>query len=122
MTKSDTALRTIGEVSDMLEVPTHVLRFWETKFTKIKPQVRRGRRYYRVEDIDYIKTIKALLYEQGFTIKGAKHFLDKNKDAVQSVANENQQTTTTAAAPSSLALGEIREELLALKGKIKASL
>src|SRR6478735_7721142 len=69
--KSATAFRTISEVADDLEVPQHVLRFWETKFPQIKPMERGGgRRYYRPEDIDLLRAIRDLLYEQGYTIKG----------------------------------------------------
>jgi len=73
--KSDTALRTIGEVAQDLDVATHVLRFWESKFHQIKPQKRRGRRYYRPEDVTIITKIKELLYEQGYTIRGVQKYL-----------------------------------------------
>ena len=76
MDKEDSALRTIGEVAEELNLPAHVLRFWETKFTQLKPNKRRGRhRYYRPEDIEKLKQIRHLLYEQGFTIKGAQKYL-----------------------------------------------
>jgi len=75
-TKSDAAYKTISEVSDELGVPQHVLRFWETNFPQIKPSRMRGaRRYYRPEDIELLKKIKTLLYEQGYTIKGAKKLI-----------------------------------------------
>jgi DNA-binding transcriptional MerR regulator len=77
--KQDGALRTIGEVATDLGVATHVLRFWESKFSQIKPQKRRGRRYYRAEDVITIKTIKELLYDQGYTIKGVHKFLKSSK-------------------------------------------
>ncbi len=81
MKKSATALKTIGEVADYLDLPQHVLRFWETKFTQIKPLKRRGgRRYYRPEDVQTIENIKTLLHERGFTIKGAKAALASNDD------------------------------------------
>lgn len=74
--KEDSALKTIGEVAEELNLPAHVLRFWETKFTQLKPNKRRGRhRYYRPEDIDKLKQIRHLLYEQGYTIKGAQKYL-----------------------------------------------
>lgn len=76
MLKEDSALRTIGEVAEELNLPAHVLRFWETKFSQLKPNKRRGRhRYYRPEDIENLKKIRHLLYEQGYTIKGAQKFL-----------------------------------------------
>lgn len=74
--KEDSALKTIGEVAEELNLPAHVLRFWETKFPQLKPNKRRGRhRYYRPEDIDKLKQIRNLLYEQGYTIKGAQKYL-----------------------------------------------
>lgn len=75
--KSPNALRTISEASEMLDVPQHVLRFWETKFSQIKPLKRNGgRRFYRPQDIDVLQQIKHLLYSQGYTIKGAKKAVD----------------------------------------------
>ncbi len=76
--KSPDALRTIGEVAEELGIATHVLRFWEARFKQIEPQKRRGRRYYRPQDIKIILEIKSLLYSQGFTIKGVQKYLDKN--------------------------------------------
>jgi len=73
--KSKDALRTIGEVALETGVAPHVIRFWESKFLHIKPQKRRGRRYYSADDTLKIKTIKALLYEQGYTIRGVHKFL-----------------------------------------------
>lgn len=73
--KSPTALRTIGEVAKSVGVKTHVLRFWESKFDQIEPQKRRGRRYYRQEDISIIEIIQELLHNQGYTIRGVQKFL-----------------------------------------------
>lgn len=73
--KHHDALRTIGEVANEIGVATHVLRFWETKFPQIKPQKRRGRRYYGAGEVAIIKTIKELLYEQGYTVKGVTKYL-----------------------------------------------
>lgn len=76
--KSPNALRTISEASEMLDVPQHVLRFWETKFPQIKPLKRNGgRRFYRPQDLDVLQQIKHLLYSQGYTIKGAKKAVDE---------------------------------------------
>lgn len=72
--------QTIGDVSKLLDVPTHVLRFWESKFSEIKPIKRsNGHRYYRAQDIDVITKIKALLYDKKFTISGAKAALKETK-------------------------------------------
>ena len=71
--KSPDAFRTISEVAVELDVPQHVLRFWESKFTQIKPLKRGGgRRYYRPEDIDLLRGVRALLYNDGYTIKGVQ--------------------------------------------------
>ena len=71
--KSSTAFRTISEVSADLDVQQHVLRFWETKFSQIRPLKRGGgRRYYRPEDVDLLRRIRDLLYAEGYTIKGVQ--------------------------------------------------
>jgi DNA-binding transcriptional MerR regulator len=74
--KSTEAFRTISEVAEELDVPQHVLRFWESRFSQIRPVKRAGgRRYYRPQDIDLLKGIQALLYGEGFTIKGVQKVL-----------------------------------------------
>jgi DNA-binding transcriptional MerR regulator len=74
--KSEGAFRTISEVSQDLEVPQHVLRFWESKFTQIKPLKRGGgRRYYRPEDVQLLSQIRDLLYKDGYTIRGVQKLL-----------------------------------------------
>lgn len=76
MAKARDAFRTISEVSDWLDTPAHVLRFWESKFTQVKPVKRAGgRRYYRPEDMELLGGIKVLLHDQGMTIKGAQKLL-----------------------------------------------
>jgi DNA-binding transcriptional MerR regulator len=73
MEKSPEAFRTISEVAEDLDLPQHVLRFWETRFPQIKPLKRGGgRRYYRPEDVDLLRAIKQLLYGEGYTIKGVQ--------------------------------------------------
>ena len=74
--KSAAAFRTISEVSGELDVPQHVLRFWETKFSQVRPLKRGGgRRYYRPEDIVLLRRIRDLLYRDGYTIKGVQRLL-----------------------------------------------
>jgi DNA-binding transcriptional MerR regulator len=74
--KSQGAFRTISEVSVEIDVPKHVLRFWESKFTQIKPmKLGGGRRYYRPQDLDLLRGIRGLLYEEGYTIKGVQRIL-----------------------------------------------
>ena len=71
--KSPEAFRTISEVAVELDIPQHVLRFWESRFAQVRPVKRAGgRRYYRPEDIDLLRGIRTLLYREGFTIKGAQ--------------------------------------------------
>lgn len=77
--KSPDAFRTISEVAEDLDLPQHVLRFWETRFPQIKPMKRGGgRRYYRPEDVDLLKGIRHLLYDHGYTIKGVQKLLKTN--------------------------------------------
>tara|TARA_B100000886_G_scaffold239655_1_gene168060 strand:- start:1887 stop:2315 length:429 start_codon:yes stop_codon:yes gene_type:complete len=77
--KSPEAFRTISEVSKDLSLPQHVLRFWETKFVQIRPIKRGGgRRYYRPEDIELLKGIKYLLYNDGYTIRGVQKVIKEN--------------------------------------------
>lgn len=79
MEKYPDAFRTISEVAEDLDLPQHVLRFWETRFSQIKPMKRGGgRRYYRPNDIDLIRGIRHLLYDQGYTIKGVQKLLREN--------------------------------------------
>lgn len=94
--KAPTAFRTISEVSEDLQIPQHVLRFWETKFSQLKPLKRGGgRRYYRPEDIALLKRVSDLLYTQGYTIKGVQRLL---KDGAFSEEEEGH--------PGELALGD----------------
>jgi len=89
--KSKAAFRTIAEVADELDVATHVLRFWETKFTQIKPMKRSGgRRYYRPDDVELVKTIKHYLYEKRYTIEGVQR-LFKEKGVKNLVGEEIQK-------------------------------
>jgi len=75
-TKSPDAFRTISEVAEDLDIPQHVLRFWETRFNQIKPLKRGGgRRYYRPDDVALLKGIRRLLYGEGYTIKGLQRIL-----------------------------------------------
>ena len=74
--KSGAAFRTTGEVSEELDLPAHVLRFWESKFPEIKPLKRGGgRRYYRPEDVDLLRRIRQFLYQEGYTIRGVQKLL-----------------------------------------------
>ena len=95
--KSAQAFRTISEVATELDVPQHVLRFWESKFSQVRPLKRGGgRRYYRPEDIDLLRSIRNLLYDEGYTIKGVQKLL--RDGGVRSV-RESAETPVAAAAP-----------------------
>ena len=100
--KSPSAFRTISEVAEELDVPQHVLRFWETKFPQVHPLKRGGgRRYYRPEDVDMLRRIRSLLYEQGYTIKGVQRLLregglkhDPSTAAVEAATAESDTRRT----------------------------
>lgn len=90
MDKAPDAFRTISEVADDLKVPQHVLRFWESRFTQIKPMKRAGgRRYYRPDDVDLLRGIHHLLYGEGYTIRGVQRILkDQGVRFVETVWQE----------------------------------
>ncbi len=125
--KAPGAFKTISEVASFLAVPQHVLRFWESRFSQIKPlRMRGGRRYYRPEDIEILSTVKHLLYKQGYTIKGAKKvFSSRNRAALDSaheapVAVKTVTTKTVSDKPvidekKKKQLSNIRNELLGLR-------
>jgi len=89
--KSSSAFRTISEVASELGVQQHVLRFWESKFTQVKPMKRGGgRRYYRPEDVELLKRIHHLLYDEGYTIKGVQKLMQSSKGTLlQEAAKES---------------------------------
>lgn len=89
MDKAPDAFRTISEVADDLDVPQHVLRFWETRFTQIKPMKRSGgRRYYRPDDVNLLRGIRRLLYGEGYTIRGVQRILREHGiKSVQTLAD-----------------------------------
>ena len=102
MAKSTDAFRTIGEVSDDLDVPKHVLRFWEGKFPQLKPMKRGGgRRFYRPEDVALLRGIHHLLHAAGYTIKGVQRILrEEGVDTVKNaVAADAPAPTPATAAP-----------------------
>ena len=102
--KSPQAFRTISEVSQELNLPNHVLRFWETKFSQVQPLKRSGgRRYYRPKDIELLFKIKNLLYDNGYTLKGVKKILSQN-NGLMSTSN----VTNNVIENSSLKDGNVR--------------
>lgn len=104
--KAPDAFRTISEVSETLDVPQHVLRFWEAKFSQVRPLKRAGgRRYYRPEDIDLLKGVRALLYNEGFTIKGVQKVL--REQGARHVAEIGRSGVKAANAKRELAPEEV---------------
>lgn len=103
---------TIGEVSELCGVKPHVLRYWEQEFTQLKPVKRRGnRRYYQHHEVLLIRRIRELLYEQGFTINGARNKLNVHGGGVEAQVDERVH------APMNLL--EIRNELVSILGLLK---
>lgn len=113
---------TIGEVSDLCGVKPHVLRYWEQEFTQLKPVKRRGnRRYYQHHEVLLIRRIRELLYEQGFTINGARNRLDeglgvgiKAESASAATGAGKGASTVQAASPAPFDLAMVRRELQAV--------
>ncbi len=103
MEKSPDAFRTISEAAEELDLPQHVLRFWETRFTQIKPLKRGGgRRYYRPDDVLLLKGIRHLLYDRGFTIKGVQKILkDQGVRQVVAIGQTGAIEPVTVADPDS---------------------
>jgi len=124
--KSASAYRTISEVSEELSVPQHVLRFWETKFSQVRPLKRGGgRRYYRPEDIALLRQIQKLLYEDGYTIKGVQRLLREGRGQapVQKPASNPPERQVPPAIPA-VASGDslpepLRAELKSLLNELR---
>jgi DNA-binding transcriptional MerR regulator len=110
---------TIGEVSDLCAVKPHVLRYWEQEFTQLKPVKRRGnRRYYQHHEVLLIRRIRDLLYEQGFTINGARHRLDSELVEPRAAARSASSATSVVVAlpPSPSTLRDELQQIRALLG------
>ncbi|MGF6900390.1 MerR family transcriptional regulator [Paraburkholderia sp. GAS348] len=108
---------TIGEVSELCGVKPHVLRYWEQEFTQLRPVKRRGnRRYYQHHEVLLIRRIRELLYEQGFTINGARNRLDSPgggaHGAPADVVEESEGAVAPAAATATVDVEQLRKELL----------
>ena len=100
---------TIGEVSDLCGVKPHVLRYWEQEFTQLKPVKRRGnRRYYQHHEVLLVRRIRELLYEQGFTINGARHRLEEGDERE---APESTMRAETMSAGPGIDLALLRREI-----------
>jgi DNA-binding transcriptional MerR regulator len=108
---------TIGEVSDLCAVKPHVLRYWEQEFAQLKPVKRRGnRRYYQHHEVLLIRRIRDLLYEQGFTINGARHRLETEEAEPRAAAKPTPSTTSVPApAPGALNAFALRHEITRIR-------
>src|SRR6266446_3396089 len=103
---------TIGEVSDLCAVKPHVLRYWEQEFAQLKPVKRRGnRRYYQHHEVLLIRRIRDLLYEQGFTINGARHRLETETAEPRATARATPTLVTPITAPIPIESSTLRQEL-----------
>ena len=122
--KAKDAFKTISEVSVLLDVPPHVLRFWETKFSTLRPLKRSGgRRYYRPDDVAMLQRIRALLYDDGFTTKGAqKHLRRKGASdeggAPIGAAVQAASPATRPLADAGTILAEVQSRLASLRARI----
>lgn len=115
MLKSPEAFRTISEVAETLDVPPHVLRFWETRFAQVKPVKRGGgRRYYRPEDVRLLRGIRGLLYDDGMTIKGVQKILRERgiRHVIGLGTVDDQEPETAAAAAAAPATLKLAPEPL----------
>jgi DNA-binding transcriptional MerR regulator len=110
--KSPDAFRTISEAAEELDLPQHVLRFWETRFSTIKPLKRGGgRRYYRPEDVQLLKGIRHLLYDQGFTIKGVQKILkDQGSRHVAAIGGGSAEDLSALGVDDGTETGEVTHE------------
>ena len=126
--KSDAAFRTISEVSDELDVPQHVLRFWESKFVQVKPLKRGGgRRYYRPDDVTLLRRIRDLLYAEGYTIKGVQKLMREGALKTDEIprlvlpAATRERRAEPIERPEDLRkeLFDLRRELLSLRTELR---
>ena len=111
MDKSPDAFRTISEVAEDLDVPQHVLRFWETRFNHIKPLKRGGgRRYYRPDDVDLLTGIRHLLYGEGYTIRGVQRILKEEGVRFVQAVGRGEQSVAPQRPADREAAGEVETE------------
>ena len=121
--KSPQAFKTIREVSETLEVPQHVLRFWETKFKQLRPLKRGGgRRYYRNEDVELLQKIKVLLYSDGYTIKGVQKLFIDSKSLLTIPKSDDSSNMLATKRDSSMINAEVEtiiQELNTLRDMLR---
>lgn len=118
--KSDSAFRTIGELSDELGVPQHILRYWETRFPQLRPLQRAGnRRYYRPDDVALVKRIHSLLNRDGYTVKGVQKLLAAKAPASAGTAEPASPPAAPHQAPD---LSGLVTALSAVRDRLKQAL
>lgn len=119
-TKSDDAFKTISEASALLDVPPHVLRFWESKFSTLRPLKRSGsRRYYRPDDLVMLRRIRQLLYVDGFTIKGAQKLMrSKAFNEKTSMNQRNGEPNARTLVSAMVMLDDVKIRLANLKQQL----
>ena len=118
--KANDAFKTISEVSALLDVPQHVLRFWESKFSSLRPLKRSGgRRYYRPDDVAVLRRIRQLLYVDGFTIKGAQKLVRGKTAATKPNSPATASSTSGKDFAAAMAmLDDVKTRLAALKQQL----
>ena len=118
--KANDAFKTISEVSALLDVPQHVLRFWESKFSSLRPLKRSGgRRYYRPDDVAVLRRIRQLLYVDGFTIKGAQKLVRSKAAATKPNASGTASSVSgKGLAAAMVMLDDVKTRLAALKQQL----
>ena len=122
--KSAAAFRTISEVATDLDVAQHVLRFWESKFPQVRPLKRGGgRRYYRPEDVDLLRQIRSLLYDEGYTIKGVQKLLKSRRSQREELVEVAARSAKDEvdADDHGAELRKLRRELSALRDRLRGA-
>ena len=123
-TKSVDAFRTISEVAGELDLPQHVLRFWETKFSQVKPMKRGGgRRYYRPEDVALLRHVRSLLYDEGNTIKGVQKLLRQGGvNKAELLTQKSAQKSAIRSAANTDDIASVKADNEAAKQSIRAAI
>ena len=123
MNKQHGAFLTIGELAAELDIPQHILRYWETRFPTLRPLQRAGnRRYYRAEDVELARKIHHLLNVEGYTVRGAQQALSGKSPLATAQAPQEKQQPTPPVQAASAATPELVDRLKAVKALLEAAL
>jgi DNA-binding transcriptional MerR regulator len=121
--KAPGAFLTIGELSSELGVPQHILRYWETRFPKLRPLTRAGnRRYYRPEDVDLVRRIHRLLNEEGYTVKGVQKVLASKAPAETPMADPPRPIPAASVVSAPITPPSYLPDLVLIRDRLKAAL